>query len=112
MLKGVEDEYFKQPLICFVTKDQESSLADFMEAKGWSYYLDSSHELLQTLKTKDTGVLLLRKEHYRGIDTKFKSDALVIIGYQVDNIQQYSQMIGRSSRKRGPCKGIMFAVSN
>jgi len=82
-----------------------------LEKQEWDYYIDGSHEVLQMLRTKDLGVLLLGKDNYRGIDTKFKKDALDIIGCQVDNIQQYSQMMGRSSRLRGPCQGIMFALS-
>ena len=55
-----------------MTADQEVALAEYMTEKAYTYYMDSSHELLQVLSSKERGVLLLRKDNYRGIDTKFK----------------------------------------
>ena len=43
-----------------------------MLKKELEYYIDGNHEQMQVLKTKEYGVLILRKENYRGIDTKFK----------------------------------------
>ena len=57
-----------------------------MNEKGWQFYNDCSYEIIQELKTKDHGVLFLREDKYRGIDTKFKSDALVAIGCKVCSI--------------------------
>ena len=72
LLESIDQYYFKKPMICFITAQQKAQIIAHMDLKQWKYYTDSSHEQLQTLKTKDTGVLLLRKQHFRGIDTKFK----------------------------------------
>jgi cation transport regulator ChaC len=55
-------------------------------------------------------VLLLLPSEARGVDTRFRKDALVIIASEVGSYHELQQMIGRSSRQRGVCEGILYTV--
>jgi superfamily II DNA or RNA helicase len=45
------------------------------------------------------------------MDTRFKSDAIVLIIAKVEAYHEYLQMLGRGSRTRGVCDGILYTVS-
>ena len=66
---------------------------------------------LHEIRSWDYGVLILSKDEGRGVDTRFKKSARVLIACHVDNLQELQQMIGRSSRSRGVCEGTLYALT-
>ena len=44
------------------------------------------------------------------MDTRFRKDALVLISAEVRSYHELQQMIGRSSRTRGVCEGVLYHV--
>jgi hypothetical protein len=44
MLESIDNNYYKKPMICFVTAEQEGKIVEFLENKEWQYYIDSSHD--------------------------------------------------------------------
>ena len=44
----------------------------------------------------------------REVDTRFRKDALVLIATEVQSYLELQQMIGRSSRTRGVCEGVLY----
>ena len=54
---------------------------------------------------------MLTVEEGRGVDTRFRKDARVLITCPVDSYQDLQQMVGRSSRSRGVCDGVLYLVS-
>ena len=55
-------------------------------------------------------MLLLNAEEGRGVDTRFKKAAHVVILAKVQSHHEVQQMIGRSCRTRGVCEGTLYAV--
>lgn len=68
-------------------------------------------DTLATIRDWDYGILMISSYESRGIDTRFKKDAIVLIVAQVENHAQYLQMIGRSSRSRNLCEAILYVQS-
>jgi hypothetical protein len=66
---------------------------------------------LREVRTWDYGILFLSREESRGVDTRFKSDAQVMILSTVTSYHELQQMVGRSSRSRGVCSGTLYVVS-
>ena len=56
-------------------------------------------------------MVVLSREEGRGVDTRFRKDAIVLITSEVGNYHELLQMIGRSSRTRGVCEGILYVVT-
>lgn len=48
----------------------------------------------------------------RGLDLRFKTDAVVFITAAVKTSHQLVQMVGRSSRTRGVCESSLFHIGN
>ena len=44
------------------------------------------------------------------MDTRFRKDAIVLIATEVSNYHELLQMVGRSSRTRGVCEGILYVI--
>ena len=54
--------------------------------------------------------MLLKASEGRGVDCRFRKDALVLIAAEVDSYHELQQMVGRSSRSRGICEGVLYTV--
>ena len=55
-------------------------------------------------------MLLIKASEGTGVDTRFRKDALVLIPAEVHSYLELQQIIGRSSRTRGVCEGILYNV--
>ena len=66
--------------------------------------------MLSAIRHWDYGVLMIKAKEGRGVDTRFKKDALVLIVADVSSYLELQQMIGRSSRTRGVCEGVLYNV--
>ncbi len=63
---------------------------------------------MKEIRGWDYGALILNAEESRGVDTRFKKNAVVLIAVQVNNYHEVQQMMGRSSRNRGVCEGVLY----
>ena len=55
-------------------------------------------------------MLVIKPSEARGVDTRFRKDAVVLIAAQVTSYLELQQMVGRSSRTRGVCEGFLYNV--
>ena len=55
-------------------------------------------------------MLVLGPKEGRGVDTRFRRDAIVLIAALVKNYHEVQQMLGRSSRTRGVCQGVLYSL--
>ena len=67
---------------------------------------------LDEVRQWEYGVLLLTVEEGRGVDTRFRKDARVLITCTVDSYHDLQQMMGRSSRSRGVCDGVLYLMGD
>ena len=51
-------------------------------------------------------------EQGRGVDTRFRRDAIVLVAVAVQSYHELQQMVGRSSRSRGVCEGILYNIGH
>ena len=63
---------------------------------------------MQEIKSWDYGLLFLKPHECIGTDTRFAKDAVVLIIAKVESYSLYLQIIGRSSRSRNVCDGILY----
>lgn len=101
LLKAIHQYYGKQPLICILAGHQRQNVLDAALRKGWQLFDSPSDMNLQKMRCLDRGILLLTEEEGRGIDSKFKVDAHVLIGAICKMIADLHQMYGRGSRQGG-----------
>lgn len=66
--------------------------------------------VLDEVRSWEYGVLLLSPQQGRGIDTRFRRTALVMIACEVASMHEVQQMVGRSCRTRGVCQGTLYHV--
>ena len=76
------------------------------------YLYGATESNLVDIRSWDYGVLLIKPSECRGVDTRFAKDALVLIAAKVESYHQYLQMLGRSSRSRKVCEGILYSVTS
>ena len=53
---------------------------------------------------------MIKASEGRGVDTRFRKDAMVLISAEVRSYLELQQMVGRSSRTRGVCEGVLYIV--
>jgi superfamily II DNA/RNA helicase len=107
------------PIIIFTEEKLEwlvAFVADMQKQAGVTCceLLDAKQAMLfrDQIRGKTTGLLIASKEYARGLDLKFGSDSalvLVILTKGQLNYTEYTQMMGRSSRKQGTGRGMVFA---
>lgn len=106
-------QYYEQlPVIVVLEQQQREEVNIIVEAGKYKVQAKANADGLQTIRDWDYGVLLLSPSEARGIDTRFKRDARVLIIAQVHTYHELQQMVGRSSRTRGVCEGTLFVVSD
>jgi hypothetical protein len=70
-----------------------------------------TQEVLLEIRGWKTGILLINPEDSFGVNTRFASDAFVLVLANVENESMLRQFIGRSSRARGLCTGNYYPVT-
>ena len=78
--------YSLKPIICFVEEAHFNEIKGNDQAKELIFY-DSS-QLAQLINSRK-GILLLKPEEYRGLNTQFAVNAYVLIGCEVTSEAQY-----------------------
>ena len=63
------------------------------------------------VRSWEYGLLILNREEGRGVDSRFKRDAMVLMSTEVSDYHELQQMVGRSSRTRGICQGTLYVIS-
>ena len=56
--------------------------------------------------------MTIDKTEYRGSDARFAKDARVLITATPEDFNEYLQMLGRASRSRNLCEGVMFTSTS
>jgi hypothetical protein len=101
--------YDKKPIIIIRHEDQEESIIKLLKAEQYKYALGADRAVLADIRQWDYGVLILSPEQGRGVDARFRRDALVLVTTPVTTYHELQQMIGRSSRSRGICEGTLYS---
>ena len=114
LLKQLESElakhYDSKPMIVIHTEEQAERIVKTCKSNKLTTYMGATSDTLNLIKDQSHGVLLLLKSECRGVDVRFSRDARVIITCKPDDFNQYLQMLGRASRTRGVCEGVMLHV--
>lgn len=84
-------------------------VVDLLKEEGLKFFTGISKETLSQIRNLSNGILLITKEESRGVDIRFSKDSRVLIISSVDTYSEYQQMLGRSSRTRDICDGILYS---
>lgn len=99
------------PIIVVLEREQRSEIIDMMRRSKQRFIDKCDSDSLMTIRDWEYGVLLLAPNESRGVDTRFRKDAHVMIMARVNNYHELQQMVGRSSRTRGVSQGSMFIIT-
>ena len=66
--------------------------------------------MISAIRHWEYGILMITAKDARGVDTRFRKDALVLIATEVQSYLELQQMIGRSSQTRGVCEGVLYNI--
>lgn len=107
----IELAYDGRPVVVVHEEEQLKDLEELCKHHKWRHLAGTSPQVLASIRQWSYGVLLLHANDGRGVDARFAKDALVLIVAKVSSHHELQQMIGRSSRTRGVCEGVLFVVS-
>ena len=114
LLIALEEDILKnydhKPMVVIHDLENEQEVASMIKGCKLRYAAGCSSEVLEQVKQWEYGVLLLKASEGRGVDCRFRKDALVLIVAEVDSYHELQQMVGRSSRSRGICEGVLYNV--
>ena len=108
--EDISKTYDHKPVVVVHNSEQEAFLVQLCKKQKWKFAEGVSQEVLSAIRHWDYGVLLIKAKEGRGVDTRFKKDALVLIASEVCSYLELQQMIGRSSRTRGVCEGVLYNI--
>ena len=83
-----------------------------MTVNKFKHRVNAQRANLDEVRQWEYGVLLLTVEEGRGVDTRFRKDARVVITCTVESYHDLQQMMGRSSRSRGVCDGVLYLMGD
>ena len=104
--------YDAKPLVVIYEEEQYEAIKFILKKNKFIFYYGTSSQTLFTIKEQSHGVLLLEKSECRGVDVRFAKDARVVITAEPEDYNEYLQMLGRASRTRGVCEGVMLTRGN
>jgi len=102
--------YDHKPMVVIYNLENAELLETILTKSKLRYAVGCSSEVLEQAKQWEYGVLLLKASEGRGVDCRFRKDALVLIVAEVESYHELQQMVGRSSRSRGICEGVLYKV--
>ena len=71
--------YDKKPIIIIRHEQQEELIIKILKTEQYKYALGAERSVLADIRQWDYGVLILSPEQGRGVDARFKRDAIVFI---------------------------------
>jgi len=105
------DKHFElHPVIIITDAEYRDRLLRHLKDRKMKCSEGGQQHILSEVRNWDYGVLLLTREEGRGVDTRFKRDAIVLIATAVSSYHELQQMVGRSCRTRGICEGMLYLV--
>ena len=110
VLADLNKHYELHPVILVVGSESRGTYLKHIKANKFKYAEGGHQHVLAEIRSWEYGLLLLTREEGRGVDTRFRKDAIVLIATEVSNYHELLQMVGRSSRARGVCEGILYVV--
>lgn len=87
-LSTVEKQYEKQPVILIVDDKERSRMKEVLSMRKYKVEEGGGQASLLTIRSWEYGILVLGKQEGRGVDTRFKKDAYVVINCDVDNYHE------------------------
>jgi Type III restriction enzyme, res subunit len=106
--EDINKTYDHKPVVIIHEADQEGGIMAMIERSKWKFATGVTQGVLSKVRHWDYGILLLKPSEGRGVDTRFQKDAMVLIASEVHSYHELQQMIGRSSRTRGVCEGVLY----
>ena len=110
ILVDLDKHYELHPVILVVGSESRGHFLKHIKASKFKYAEGGHQNVLADIRSWEYGLLLLTREEGRGVDTRFRKDAIVLIATEVSNYHELLQMVGRSSRTRGVCEGILYVI--
>ena len=110
ILVDLDKHYELHPVILVVGSESRGHFLKHIKASKFKYAEGGHQHVLAEIRSWEYGVLLLTREEGRGVDTRFRKDAIVLIATEVSNYHELLQMVGRSSRTKGVCEGILYVI--
>ena len=110
VLADLDKHYELHPVILVVDSESRGPFLKHIKASKFKYAEGGHQHVLADIRSWEYGVLLLTREEGRGVDTRFRKDAIVLIATEVSNYHELQQMVGRSSRTRGVYEGILYVT--
>ena len=104
--------YDQKPIIVIHDKHQRDDIIHLLKASKYRYAIGGQESVLHEIRSWDYGVLLLSAKEGRGVDARFRRDAIVLVLAEVHTYHELQQMVGRSSRSRGVCEGVLYLIGN
>lgn len=102
--------YDTHPIIIILNPEQREDVKKLLRENKYRFLETANEMALDEVKQWEYGVLLLNPDEGRGVDTRFKKTAHVMVMGKVVSLHELQQMIGRSSRTRGVCEGTVYTV--
>jgi hypothetical protein len=81
--EDISKTYDQKPVVVIHSSDQEAFLVQLCKRNKWKYAEGVSQEVLGQIRHWDYGVLIIKASEGRGVDTRFRKDALVLISTEV-----------------------------
>ena len=108
----INKHFDQHPIVLIMGLDQRASIINHLRINKLKYAEGGHLNVLAEVRGWEYGVLVLTDEEGRGVDSRFKKDAIVLIAAEVPTHHALTQMVGRSSRSRGVCEGILYTVTD
>ena len=111
LLSDIDNHFEKQPVIMIAEGEIREAVINHLKTSKFKYAQGGDQQTLAEVRSWEYGLLILNRDEGRGVDSRFKRDAMVLMTTEVSDYHEVQQMIGRSSRTRGICQGILYVIS-
>jgi light-regulated signal transduction histidine kinase (bacteriophytochrome) len=85
MALDIAKHYDQHPIIAIADDQYRGRLVEHLKANKYKYAEGGSLQVLASVRSWEYGILILSREEGRGVDTRFKRDAFVLITGNVSN---------------------------
>ena len=88
VLADLDKHYELHPVILVVGSESRGTFIKHIKASKFKYAEGGQQHVLADIRNWEYGVLLLTREEGRGVDTRFRKDAIVLIATEVSNYHE------------------------
>lgn len=89
MLAELDKHYEKHPVVLIIQADNRAMCIDYFKVNKWRFAEGGAVDVLAEIRSWDYGVLMITREEGRGVDTRFRKDAIVLV---VDVATNYHEL--------------------